>query len=97
MQPWGLLWSPPPKPMAAPKQGTAKEAAAQDGGTRPSPGLLPPESWYLEWGEGHAGGGSRRAVADGGLPTVHHALLLQGPLRGGQGAQGCGLGLHTHA
>lgn len=35
---------------------------------------------YLEWGEGHTGGRPRGAVADGGLPSIHHTLLLQRPL-----------------
>lgn len=39
-------------------------------------------SRYLEWCEGHAGGGPRGAVPDGGLPTIYHTLLLQGPLWG---------------
>lgn len=38
---------------------------------------------YLKRGEGHTGGGPRGAVSDRGLSTIHHTLLLQGPLWGG--------------
>ena len=86
----------PPQTHGSPKGGH-RQGRSPGWGTQPSLGLLPPEGRYLEWSEGHAGGGSRRAVADGGLPTVHHALFLQGPLRGGQGAQVCGLRLHAQA
>ena len=71
---------------------TGKEAGTQgEKGACPGPlrklGVETPQSGppdfstqYLEWGEGHTGGGPRGAVSDGGLPAVYHTLLLQGPL-----------------